>query len=276
VESEISVARSLLDQHRMAEMLKERRGEVLTNWRGAVVRCEEAASDVEQAAIDANLVGAHARLSAQREARSIENDVLSSLREDLARLRERLVGLTRERQLLAEKESRRRDLETSGVVASLTSEVLDKIGTHLNQQLRPQLEGSIADLLSRMSDGRFDAVHVDEAYAISVRDDGEFRPLSEFSGGEIDLIALSVRLALASVVSERRGGGGVGFLILDECFGSQDVGRQGSVMTVLRSLRASHGQILLISHVGGLEDDADVVVEVSVDEVTGLSSAKVN
>ena len=121
-----------------------------------------------------------------------------------------------ERERLAAAEVRRRGMEHTGVVASLTAEVLERVATNLNQQIRPQLEGGISEILSRMSDGRFDAVHLDEDYTLSVRDDGQLRSLSEFSGGEIDLIALSVRLALAEVISERHGAGGAGFLILDE------------------------------------------------------------
>ena len=44
-------------------------------------------------------------------------------------------------------------------------------------------------------------------------------------------------------------------------------------MTALRGLRGTYGQILLISHVGGLEDAADVVVEVGIDEASGLAVA---
>jgi exonuclease SbcC len=93
------------------------------------------------------------------------------------------------------------------------------------------------------------------------------RQISDLSGGEIDLISLAVRLGLSSVVSERHGSGGIGFLILDECFGSQDTGRRTSIMNALRNLKSSHGQIFLISHVGGLEDSADAVVDVEVDEL---------
>jgi exonuclease SbcC len=273
LEADLVLARNLLDQKKMSDMMKERKKSVEENWRAAMVRCEEAESLAEQSRIDTDLEAAHARLSAMGEARQSEYEVLAGLREDLARKRERHAGAIRERERVAAAEVRRRGMEHAGVVASLTAEVLERVATNLNQQIRPQLEGGISEILSRMSDGRFDAVHLDEDYTLSVRDDGQLRSLSEFSGGEIDLIALSVRLALAEVVSERHGAGGAGFLILDECFGSQDQDRRGSIMTALRGLRGTYGQILLISHVGGLEDAADVVVEVGIDEASGLAVA---
>jgi exonuclease SbcC len=106
----------------------------------------------------------------------------------------------------------------------------------------------------------------DQDYNVFVQDRGVQRPITELSGGEIDLVALAVRLGLASVVSERHGSGGAGFLILDECFGSQDPSRRMSILNALRGLKQTHGQIFLISHVGGLEDAADAVIEVEIDD----------
>jgi DNA repair exonuclease SbcCD ATPase subunit len=50
-------------------------------------------------------------------------------------------------------------------------------------------------------------------------------------------------------------------LILDEVFGSQDAQRRLAITNALRNLRPTYPQVFLISHVGGLEDEADVVIE---------------
>jgi DNA repair protein SbcC/Rad50 len=271
IEANLILARDLIDQFKRAEMLTERRSLVEANWRAAVERCTQAEEWLEQSHIDTDLVAAHGRLLALGEERQAEYAVAASLRESLSGKRERLAAAQRDIARASELEERRRDLERSGMVASLTAGVLGRVGAQLNQQIRPQLEGGISAILSLVSDGRFDSVSLSEDYTLSIRDDGQLRPLGEFSGGEIDLIALSVRLALAEVVSDRHGAGGVGFLILDECFGSQDQGRRQSILTGLRNLRPTYGQIFLISHVGGLEDAADVVIEVGVDENTGLA-----
>ena len=65
------------------------------------------------------------------------------------------------------------------------------------------------------------------------------------------------------------------FLILDEVFGSQAAERRESILTGLRTLRAMYGQILLISHVGGLDEAADRVLEVGVAGVDGHRAAEV-
>jgi len=225
--------------------------------------------------IDSDLRTAWTRLETARSAKTAEEELLGALSLDEAVTKTRLSAVFEEKKRAEVMVARRRGLERAGSVASETAGVLDELSTTMSQQIRPALEGAVGELLGRMSDGRFDAVSLDEDYNLSVRDDGALRPLSEFSGGEIDLIALAMRLALSGVVAERHGAGGAGFLILDECFGSQDAERRESIMTALRGLRGSYGQILLISHVGGIEDAADVVVEVSVDSATGVSTASI-
>ena len=73
-------------------------------------------------------------------------------------------------------------------------------------------------------------------------------------------------MALAQVVSERHGSGGPGFLILDECFASQDNQRRQSILAALRNLRDVYSHIFLISHVENIDDSADMVVSVVTDE----------
>ena len=160
---------------------------------------------------------------------------------------------------------RRRDLRQNAEAAALGAKLLSAAGEHLASTVQPALKGTVADLLTQMSNGRFTAIDVDDKYNIRVLDDGTYVRVEELSGGEADLVALAVRLALAQVVVERHGAGGTGFLILDECFGSQDATRREAILTGLRALRRTYGQILMISHVPGLEDAADCVITVEVE-----------
>ena len=255
----------------LRELVLERRSSLAEATEAARVRLDQATAAVTSAAIDEQLRQAATALAAQHDALDGETSIRTDLGRQAAVHDERLAAARRELVRLEATHARRTELERKGQVASEAAAVLDAVSTRLNQQIRPALEGAVGELLSRLSDGRFDAVALDEEYNLSVRDDGAFRPLGEFSGGEVDLIALARRLALAGVVSERHGAGGAGFLILDECFGSQDHGRRESIMTALRSLRGTYRQILLISHVGGLEDSADRVIDISTDEETGVA-----
>jgi len=270
---EVSTAQAAHDAARLRELALERRSGIEESLQGALERLASSREALANGQVPSDIVAEHEAVVAAREAREIEAALAGDLATQIAVGDERRGGLLREKTRLEAQRARRSELERGGQVASETSNVLDAVATRLNQQIRPALEGSVGELLSRLSDGRFDAVTIDEFYNVSVRDGGAFRALGEFSGGEIDLIALAMRLALANVVSERHGSGGAGFLILDECFGSQDADRRGSILTALRGLRGTYGQILLISHVGGIEDSADRVIEISIDEETGIATA---
>lgn len=143
--------------------------------------------------------------------------------------------------------------------ATLLLDVSEK----LSQEIRPLLEASVSNLLATMSNGRFSSIKLSEEYEITVLDDEKYHELSELSGGEIDLVALALRLALAEVVSSRHGSGGAGFLILDECFASQDQERRSTILSALRNLKASYHQIFLVSHVENMEDYVDQVININ-------------
>lgn len=151
----------------------------------------------------------------------------------------------------------------SASVAAAAASLLSSVATRMAADVRPGLESEISSLLTALSEGRFTSVKVDTDYAVTIADrDGSWQPVGNYSGGEADLIALAIRLALATTVARRHGVGGSGFLILDEVFGSQDSGRREAILSGLRNLRSTYPQILLISHVGGLDSYADRVVDV--------------
>jgi exonuclease SbcC len=270
---EVSLALGEAKRHNEAlslrSLLEERKRTLGASLAGAQERLVAARAASAEARVGGESILAHERYQALEEALSGERALSQSLTTRRAVALERLGALEREAEKIAATAKRREDLAHAAQVASITGAVLEGVATRLNQQIRPDLEGAIGELLSRLSEGKFEGVSLDEEYNISVFDQGALRALGDFSGGEIDLIALAVRLALASVVSERHGAGGAGFLILDECFGSQDQGRRESILAALRGLRGLYGQILLISHVGGIDDAADRVIEIEVDEESG-------
>lgn len=270
----ISLAQQAEEASRAREVVLARKSGIDAALAEARKREAAAVAAFEAAAVDADLEAAYARRQEQLDARQVEAALAASLAADLAVAKERRETARKATQRAQAAAAERRRHEHRARVAAMAAQLLEDVEAHLATRIRPALEGSIAERLSVLSEGRFDAVSVDDDYNITVADDGRFRPISEFSGGEADLIALAVRLALAGVVCERHGAGGAGFLILDECFGSQDRGRQEAILSALRNLRSVYGQILLISHVGGLEDAADTVIDVTLDPESKTSTAQ--
>lgn len=231
---------------------------------GRLAAAEEA---VALAVPDPDLVASFERRQKLVADRAAEREFCDALAIDLAGARAKVEAaeeaLASTQQVSAQIDAYRTEAE----VAAKTARLLEGVAKKLATQIRPQLEGQVSALLQQMSEGRFSAASVSDDYEVTVCDhDGKFYPVSEYSGGEADLIALAIRLALAQVVAARHGAGGAGFLILDEVFGSQDEGRRFAILEALRRLRGTYGQILLISHVGGIEDVADMVLDVGRDE----------
>lgn len=207
-----------------------------------------------------------ADLAAAREAHAGESRVVAELRTQLA-VAEHAVQAAAERLAeVQEAAERRARTETEGAILARVSEALSALHSQMVTEIRPALESAVSTTLDLLSDGRFSRVRMTDEYDIEVDDAGVWRPLAELSGGETDLVALAVRLGLSELIAERHGSGGIGFLILDECFGSQDPSRRQAILSGIRNLRSSYGQILLISHVGGLEDQVDRVLEVTCDD----------
>lgn len=236
----------------------------------ANVRLEAADLDVAGAEMDADIAVAFSDRQKLIEGHRGELELLGDLTGQTATAREQVETAKVQLRNSNELAGRRRDVQKQGATAAWAQKILEGCEEKLRVSVRPALEACVSDLLSKLSDGRFSAAKIANDYSVSVMDDGEFRQVWELSGGEQDLVALALRLGIAEVVAERHGGG-VGFLILDEVFGSQDSSRRQSILTALRGLREEYGQIWCISHVGGLEDAADKVVAVELSEA-GVAS----
>ncbi|HEX5701106.1 MAG TPA: hypothetical protein VFX77_10680, partial [Rubrobacter sp.] len=126
----------------------------------------------------------------------------------------------------------------------------------LTARARPMLEVEASDLVRELTDGRYERMEFDDNYRVKLLDrfDDSYS-IERFSGGESDVASLSARVALSKIIAAR-GGGTLGFLVLDEVFGSLDAGRRNNVLLALERLKRSFGQIFIISHVAEVQESA--------------------
>jgi exonuclease SbcC len=69
--------------------------------------------------------------------------------------------------------------------------------------------------------------------------------------------SLSARVGLSKIIASRGSGATtLGFLILDEVFGSLDASRRNNVLLALERLKRFFGQIFIISHVAEVQESA--------------------
>lgn len=212
------------------------------------------------------LVAKYAEVTKTEQTKAEELELLNYWLQEIAVLQSRIVQENKRLNLAKAVDARRAEHQSRAVAAAAASRLLSLLADTLATRLRPNLESAVSSILNTMSSSRFSAVKISDDYTVTVNDQGKFVPLADLSGGEVDLVALSLRLALSQVVSERHGAGGAGFLVLDECFASQDRERRQSILDGLRNMREIYSQIFIVSHVENIEDSADMVVSVSTDE----------
>lgn len=128
----------------------------------------------------------------------------------------------------------------------------------LTARARPMLEAEASALVRELTDNRYERMEFDENYRVKLLDrfDDSYA-IDRFSGGEADVASLSARVALSKIIAARGGGATtLGFLILDEVFGSLDASRRNNVLLALERLKRFFGQIFIISHVAEVQESA--------------------
>jgi len=164
----------------------------------------------------------------------------------------------------------RKQLQVVETTRNLTNRFMD----HILVRIRNEIAVNAGQILREVA-GKYGRVSIDQGFNILVEDEGEFYPISRYSGGEVDMIAVSVRVAISEYLMRfGQNGPGCSFLILDEVFGSQDVEHRESMISMLRSLDDRFPQIFAISHIGEVQGQFDNAIQV-IEEEDGSSRVEV-
>jgi exonuclease SbcC len=206
---------------------------------------------------------------------------LASLEESLELARKavsesqvRMGVLMAARDRLIQEAQRKEELERAAGQVGRRIEVVDVTRTLVNSfmdQVLIRVKNDIAhtagEILEEVS-GKYSLLKIDDDFNIQVEDGGEWYPISRYSGGEIDMIAVSVRVAISEYLM-RFGpdGESYSFLILDEVFGSQDLEHREKMIQMLRSLEERFPQIIAISHISDVQGQFDNTLLVVEDEM---------
>jgi len=156
---------------------------------------------------------------------------------------------------------------------SLLQDVMSAFRLHLISRIRPALSQYASSFFHDLTDGKYSEMDLDEHYNIYIYDDGEKYPIQRFSGGEIDLANLCLRLAISDIITERAEGL-FHFIVLDEIFGSQDRFRQQNIMQELYKLSSTFKQIFLITHVEDVKHYMQHIIQV--EEINDESKISIN
>ncbi len=135
--------------------------------------------------------------------------------------------------------------------------------TKINSQITPRISKIASDMFYEVTQGRYQLIEVDEEFNFYIFDEGKKYPIERFSGGEIDLANLILRIAISKTLNELNTNTNIGFLAFDEIFGSQDEERRYAIMESFNKISENYRQIFLISHEQEIKELFEFVVELS-------------
>jgi DNA repair exonuclease SbcCD ATPase subunit len=142
------------------------------------------------------------------------------------------------------------------------AELLNAFRTNVVADVGPRLQGFASSLFAELTDNEYDELTIEaDTYGIKIRDAGVLHGLDRFSGSEIDLANLALRVAISEQV-RFQSGGAVGLLVLDEVFGPLDDDRKDRMLLALERLRARFRQILVITHDDAIKAQLPTAIEV--------------
>ncbi|MFA6195437.1 MAG: SMC family ATPase [Sulfurimonas sp.] len=138
---------------------------------------------------------------------------------------------------------------------------LAEFKTKLNAKVAPRISSIASEMYSQITKGKYQHIEVSNDFDFFIYDEGKKYPIERYSGGEIDLANLVLRIAISKTLTELSGASSIGFLAFDEVFGSQDEARRMEILEAFHTIKEQYRQIFLISHEMEIKEMFEVVVE---------------
>jgi len=138
---------------------------------------------------------------------------------------------------------------------------LGEFKTKLNSKVAPRISQIASEMFSIITKGKYQHIEVSNDFDFFIYDEGKKYPIERFSGGEIDLANLVLRIAISKTLTELSGASSIGFLAFDEVFGSQDEARRMEILEAFHTIKEQYRQIFLISHEMEIKEMFERVVE---------------
>ncbi|NOQ32364.1 MAG: AAA family ATPase [Helicobacteraceae bacterium] len=138
---------------------------------------------------------------------------------------------------------------------------LGEFKTKINSKVAPRISSIASEMYATITKGKYQHIEVSNDFDFYIYDEGIKYPIERFSGGEVDLANLVLRIAISKTLAELNGTNSVGFLAFDEVFGSQDEARRMEILEAFHTIKEQYRQIFLISHEMDIKEMFEMVVE---------------
>ena len=155
------------------------------------------------------------------------------------------------------------ELDHSIQIHTIAIEMMEKTAESANSRFAPGIAKIMSRLLPRFTKGRYNHVQVENDLTVKAysTEKSDFVYLSELSGGTVDQLFLSLRLAFSqAIMSARVGRNNRQFLFFDEPIISFDEQRSCSFLDLLADYNKNFVQIFVISPRPYQDDIFDLVI----------------
>ena len=142
-------------------------------------------------------------------------------------------------------------------------ELLNAFKDHEAAAVGPRLAGHARALFDDMTEGTYNGLELTDNFEVRLTDANRTFDLKRFSGSEVDLANLALRIAISECVT-LQSGGAVGLLVLDEVFGPLDASRRLRLLSALNGLQTRFPQILVVTHADDVKAQLPSSIEVRV------------
>jgi exonuclease SbcC len=112
-----------------------------------------------------------------------------------------------------------------------------------------------------MTEGTYDNLELSDNFEVRITDQNRTFDLRRFSGSEVDLANLALRIAISECVT-LQSGGAVGLMVLDEVFGPLDANRRARLLQALNGLQTRFRQVLVVTHADDVKAQLPSSIEV--------------
>jgi exonuclease SbcC len=172
---------------------------------------------------------------------------------------ERLEG-----QLLQAQETRERlvELQDEARLFDRVGQLLREFRDHLAARIGPELSREAEAIFRELTDRDYDDLKIaEDDLSIRIADGDSYFPIERFSGSEVDLANLALRVAISAHLS-RVAGADVGLLVLDEVLASLDEDRKDLMVQAMGRLSGRFHQLFVITHAEQVKEQfpASIVV----------------
>jgi exonuclease SbcC len=133
----------------------------------------------------------------------------------------------------------------------------------LREQVMERTRKHVYFLLPKITNNKYRDVKITEDFKVKVYspEKNEYEDINSLSGGAMDQVLFSLRLAFTNAILGGRSRSKGFSLFLDEFLGSFDQSRRDETLKMLKDLKDDFRQIFLISHIDGMEGNVDQVIK---------------